>query len=207
MVREGPKENQDISKNPGETKTSTEDLFGFLEWYEDSAASPKEKRLLKQSINAALDERSDLVEKEFEKMVAEDPDLRAAFESLPREMTATDARIDEEELMGELQKSSEQFEWYVQWFDDFAHTADKKNLSPDNETDFAAIKRALYFIGRAQQTGFGKTKDVVIAKFSCIRKMKDFLRKNGATEDMLTKEAFQKWLKSKKMKQEGDGSY
>lgn len=195
---EGPEKKYDASKT-GKEGISTKDLFGFLAWHDDSATSPREKKLLKKTIDAAIDERREVVEKEFEKMVADDPDLRAAFESLPAEMTAS--LPEEAELMDELQKSPEQFEKYIQWFGDIM---DQKGLSANNQDDIAEGRDILRAISNAERGKSLNAKYIIAMEILFIRQMKKILRHHDVGADILTKEAFQKWLQLKKIHGTGD---
>lgn len=201
MEKQG--ENSNAQEKPEKNETPTKNLLGFLEWYKDATASPREKRLLKQSIDAAFDERREVVEKEFNKMVDEDPNLRAAFESLPAEMTATTPQLEIAGLANELRKSPEQFEKYIQWLDAIGQTI---GFSIDKSEDFTKIKNALYAIGKAEREKSleTNTKDVIAMKIFFIRQMKKCLRQYGIAADALTDEAFQKWLQSKKIRGTGD---
>lgn len=204
---ERPEKNQDASKEPEKNKISTKDLFGFLAWYEDPAASRREKRLLKKRIDTAVDERGKIVEEEFEKMVAEDPSLRAAFELLPKEMALSASQVEATELVGELQKSPEQFWPYIQWLNDIFHTIDEKRFSADDFKGFENIRNKLSAIGKAEQMGSLNKRDIIAMKISCIQQMKKILRQSGVQDDLLTKEAFQKWSQSKSRPGAGGGHY
>lgn len=183
----------------GKEKISTKDLFGFLAWYEDPSVSSREKKLLKKTIDAAIDERREVVEKEFEKMIADDPALRAAFESLPAEMAVS--LPEEAELMNELQKSPQQFEKYIQWFGDIM---DQKGLSANKQDDIAEGRDILRAISNAERGKSLNAKHIIAMEILFIRQMKKILRQHDVGADILTKEAFQKWLQSKKIPGTGD---
>ncbi|MDO8600125.1 MAG: hypothetical protein Q7R73_00705 [bacterium] len=194
---ERPEENQDAPKKPEEKETSPEDLLGFLEWYKDPAATPREKQLLEKTIG-------EIVKKEFEKMVDEDPSLRAAFESLPTEMTVTPLQSEAAELAYELQKSPEKFFRYLQWLYGILHTFDPKRFSPD-DPDLIKITDTSRTIQNAEHTESLNKKDILAMKVFLIRHMKKILRQNGIRDDLLTKEAFQKWSQSKPPPRMGGG--
>lgn len=195
MEKQG--ENSNTQEKPEKNETPTKDLLGFLEWYKDATASPREKRLLKQSIDAAFAERREVVEKEFNKMVDEDPSLRAAFESLPAEMTATIPHAEIAELANELRKSPAQFERYLIWLGDILNTIDPKKIL--NE-DLENIKNELLAIKKAGHTESLNIREILAMKVFFIRQTKRRLRQYGIAADALTDEAFKKWLQSKKIR-------
>lgn len=193
---EKPEKSYDAPKT-GKEGISTKDLFGFLEWHDDPATGPREKKLLKEAIDAAIDERREVVEKEFEKMIADDPALRAAFESLPAEMTAGAPQSEIIKLAVEFQTHPGLFEKYIQWLDDVASTIGQQRQP-------AEIIEILRSIGQAEHKKSLSERNLVAQKIICIRQMKKNLRQKGVLDDALTDEAFQKWLRSKRIPEMGD---
>ncbi|MDO8600722.1 MAG: hypothetical protein Q7R73_03880 [bacterium] len=165
-----------------------------------SNSKPTGEEVVKKRIEAVLGERSEIIEKEFEK----DSGLRTAFESLPAEMASTAPQSEASELADELQKSPEKFFCYLQWLDAILRTIDPKRFSPD-DSDLIKIADTLRTIQNAEHTESLSKKDIVTMKIFCIRQMKKCLRQGGIKDDLLTKEAFQKWSQSKPPPRAGSG--
>lgn len=110
---------------------------------------------------------------------------------------ASPSESERAKLVNEFQKSPGLFENYIRWLDDVASAIGGKKHPKE-------ILNMLYSLRLAERNKSLNAKDILAMQVFCIRQMKKNLREHGFAGDILTKEAFQKWSRSKKIPGTGD---
>lgn len=131
-----------------------------------------------------------ILQEDFEKMkVKTDSDLANQTTEIFAAVSPLESEIAK--LAIEFQKTPGLFENYIQWLDNVASIIGQQRQP-------AEIIETLRSIGQAEHKKSLSERNLIAQKIICIRQMKKNLREHGVADDMLSDDAFQKWLKSKK---------